>query len=335
MQPVYISFIFCLIYRKSPTPLHNLTKVRQVGFNESVPSTYSIAAAAKATGLSAHTIRAWEKRYDVIKPDRTGTNRRQYDQTDIERLTLLKKATELGHSISMIAQTPNDELLEIVKHTPSATSSDSSFDPLEHCIAAMNNLDSEALESELSRSLLMIGADRFISEIALPLVAHLDAGWENQTVSIAQEHLVSALLRAQLDQIRTSIRVAPNAPRMLVTTPAGQLHEIGALIAAISGARLGWRVTYLGPNLPASEIATAAKDSNSTVIGLSLVYPLADQHVNIELKKLRSLLPNATLLIGGRAAESYKDVMSEIRAIHIVSPQDLESILRSSAKRTH
>ncbi|MFM9874536.1 MAG: MerR family transcriptional regulator [Fimbriimonadaceae bacterium] len=293
-------------------------------------ATHSINAVSKATGLSAHTIRAWEKRYNVTAPQRTSTNRRIYSEADIEKLTLLKHAVDHGHSISMIAQSSIEELRTISRPDRSAPNIEGDQSPIQNTVAAMMALDSEALESELSRTLLLIGADRFVAEIAIPLVAHLDAGWQNKTVSIAQEHLMSALLRTQLDHIRTSIKVPANAPKMLVTTPSGQMHELGALIAAISAARLGWRVTYLGPNLPASEIATAAISSQATVIGLSLVYPLAHKVVINELEHLRNLLPTTTILIGGRATFSYSEIITKIGATSIMNEVDFQKALESN-----
>jgi methanogenic corrinoid protein MtbC1 len=111
-----------------------------------------------------------------------------------------------------------------------------------------------------------------------------------------------------------------------VTTPSGQLHEIGALLAAATAAADGWRTTYLGPSLPADEIAGAARQSDARVVALSIVYPTDDPHVRNELIKLAQFLPSTTrLIVGGRGISSYRSVLDEIGAIQV---SDLESLMQ-------
>ena len=105
------------------------------------------------------------------------------------------------------------------------------------------------------------------------------------------------------------------APRLIVTTPRDQHHEIGALIVAILAAMQSWRVTYLGPYLPVKEIANAVRISGANAIALSLVYPVDDPNLAIEFRTLRDELgPILPILVGGRAAGHYADVLDEIGA---------------------
>ncbi len=187
----------------------------------------------------------------------------------------------------MIASLTNTELEKIASATSQSEKPGSDRDYLGACVRAMMDIDSTRLEDELSKAVLVLGIDRFLEEVVVPFLHELDKGWEQQSISIAQEHLASALLRTQLDRVRLSIHVPASAPRILVTTPSGQIHEIGALLAAIFAARQGWNVTYLGPNLPAEEIAIAAAKTHSKAVGLSLVYPENDPLVKSELIKIR------------------------------------------------
>jgi MerR family transcriptional regulator, light-induced transcriptional regulator len=307
--------------------LFSLTTPRQKVNNEPVAPTFSISAVAKATGLTAHTIRAWEKRYAVTSPNRTETNRRVYNENDVEKFKLLKHALAQGHAISMIAALTIPELQSLLSNTSEESAPSGNTDFLKTSIAAMMELDSLTLEHELERASIVLGVDHFISEVVVPLIFELDQGWEEQRVSIAQEHLASALLRTQLDRVRLSIQVPLSAPRILITTPSGQIHELGALLAAISAAREGWNVTYLGPNLPAAEIATAARKTHARVIGLSLVYPESDPTLSAELTKLRELLPNTPILIGGRASESYRKTIQAIKAHEVTATSNFATTL--------
>ncbi|HTI70019.1 MAG TPA: cobalamin-dependent protein, partial [Candidatus Limnocylindria bacterium] len=108
------------------------------------------------------------------------------------------------------------------------------------------------------------------------------------------------------------------APVLVVATPAGQVHELGALLAAAAAANLGWHVTYLGASLPAAEIAGAARQSRARAVALSLVYPEDDPRMEGELTRLRESLPPAvTLLVGGRAAPAYRNTLKRIGAVQI------------------
>lgn len=294
-----------------------------------MPPTFSISAAAKASGLSVHTIRAWEKRYGATTPERTETNRRKYTLEDIERFRLLRYATENGHSIGMIADLSNEELQNLGTTSQVENPLASNRDYLATCLQAMMNLDAGALEEALLHAGIVLGIDRFLSEVVVPLLNELDSGWEERRISIAQEHLASSVLRTQLEKARLTIQVPANAPRLLVTTPSGQLHEIGAILAAIFAARYGWNVTYIGPNLPSAEIASAVAKTHANAVGLSLVYPEGDPQVHNELLKIRELLPTTPLIIGGRATRSYLQTIHTIGAHTITDEQSLKQLLRS------
>jgi methanogenic corrinoid protein MtbC1 len=132
------------------------------------------------------------------------------------------------------------------------------------------------------------------------------------------------------------------APHLIITTPAGQRHEFGALIAVTTAATQGWRVTYLGPDLPAEEIAatvqqTKAKAIAATVqqtkakaVALSVIYPPDDPHLRNELQKIRQLIPKEVpILVGGRAVNAYSKLFDEIGAVRIPDMQAFRSKLES------
>jgi methylmalonyl-CoA mutase cobalamin-binding domain/chain len=101
----------------------------------------------------------------------------------------------------------------------------------------------------------------------------------------------------------------------VVATPAGQLHELGAVMVAATATDLGWRVTYLGTSLPAAEIAGAATQHHARAVALSIVYPMDDENLPEELNKLRRYLPgDIQIIIGGRAAGGYDEAIKRIGA---------------------
>jgi methylmalonyl-CoA mutase cobalamin-binding subunit len=113
-------------------------------------------------------------------------------------------------------------------------------------------------------------------------------------------------------------------PLLIVTTPPGQLHEFGALMAAATAVENGWEVVYLGPNLPAEEIAAAARQRGADAVALSIIYPSGDPRLRREMHRLRQFLgPDIPILVGGRAAAAYRETLSEIRAVHLA---DLDAL---------
>ncbi len=280
---------------------------------------YTIRTVATMTGLSQYTIRAWERRHHTSGPTRTETNRRLYDESDVSRLQLLKQAVDSGHSIGQAAQLSNDELRGLFVRTKEASSpatdageGQTSEFIINVCITAIESLDEEALRECLLRGATSLGAQVFIEKVVIPLISLVEHRWIEKTISIAQEHMVSAVLRTNLERLRTSIPVSAKAARIIITTPKGQIHELGALIISVIACLESWHVTYLGPNLPADEIARAALQSGSKAIALSLVYPVNDPQVPVELARLRDLVGDSfPILVGGRATSDYSSAIEE------------------------
>jgi methanogenic corrinoid protein MtbC1 len=118
---------------------------------------------------------------------------------------------------------------------------------------------------------------------------------------------------------------------MVVTTPSSQHHELGALIVAAIARIEGWNTVYLGPNLPAEEIAAAAKQRRARAVALSVTFPGDDPQLPTELRRLaRSLEGDVTLLVGGSSAECYRRVLAEIRATVLDDLSDLRGFLRAA-----
>ena len=128
--------------------------------------------------------------------------------------------------------------------------------------------------------------------------------------------------------VAAAVADAPVAPAVVVATPAGQRHELGALMAAGVAADLGRRVVYLGTDLPAEEIAAAMAQSGATTVLLSLVYPTGDARQVDEIRRLRRLCgPDAMLVAGGRGAAEVREelAVSGVRVVDALS--DLEGVL--------
>jgi len=283
---------------------------------------HSIQSVARRTGLTVHAIRVWEKRYGAVKPSRTDTNRRLYTDAEIERLQLLRRATEAGHSIGTIATLKNARLTELAApptESPRARTATargkSAEEFVQQCIAATEKLDALAFEDALHRATVALGQHGLLEQVVAPVAQAIGDLWRDGTITAAHEHFASAAIRVFLGHASRPFALPTNAPHLIVATPAGQLHELGAVMVAAAATDLGWRVTYLGTSLPAAEIAGTAMHSSARAVALSIVYPADDEQLPGELEKLRRYLPaEVTIIIGGRASASYEEAIKRIGA---------------------
>ncbi len=296
---------------------------------------HSIKIVARKSGLSAHVIRVWERRYDAVSPDRSDTNRRRYSDAEIERLTLLRAATHAGHSIGNIAKLPLEKLRELAfEATPSAglpaskRGGATATQAIAASIGAIEKLNSTELGEILGRSAVAFGQHGLLEKIIAPLAQQVGELWRSGTITAAHEHFASAVIRDFLVQNSKSYAAHGPAPVLVVGTPAGQLHELGAVMVAAAANDLGWRVIYLGTSLPAVEIAGAAIQNKARAVAMSIVYPDDDPNLAQELESLRKHLPpEIKIITGGRAAESYNSTLEKMKAIRTKGLSELYRIL--------
>lgn len=281
---------------------------------------HPIKVAARQAGLTPHVVRVWERRYGAVQPSRSGTNRRLYSDAEIHRLQLLCQLTKGGYSIGSIAALPIEELRELSGKVAGSwdviTPENSATNTLtmapenvsivhfvEESMAAICKMNDFKLEELLSQAAKQYGRENLLQKLVPPLVQMVGQRWATGEIKVAQEHFASAILRTFLSNTIKACPPMEFAPVLVVSTPPGQLHELGAVLIAALAANQGWRVTYLGPNLPAEEISTAALICGARAVALSLVYPENDPRVVDELLTLHRSLPSDTvILIGGRAA---------------------------------
>lgn len=299
---------------------------------------HPIQVVARRTGLTPDLLRAWEKRYGVVAPSRSEGGRRLYSDEDIERLRLLHRATRAGRRIGRVAALEAEELAALVREDEREEAealverrgAGAAADPhLQAALDAMERLDARALEAALNRAMVMLSSPVLIEEVAAPLLERVGELWSEGEVRPAHEHVLSAVLLRVLGKLIEAAGPPRLESSLVVTTPAGLHHEFGALFVAATAAGEGWRVTYLGRDLPAADIAAVARDTDADVVALSIVYPAGAPEVERELRALRrELSPDKTLLIGGAAARSYAEVLDEMGAIVLTDMEGLRQQLR-------
>ncbi len=300
---------------------------------------YPIKVVSKMTGLSVFVIRSWEKRYDAVTPSRTDTNRRLYSEEDIEKLKLLNKAVQKGHNIGGIANLSIEDLRSVLENITVSPRSDKEISndvyanaesTIANCIEAIKVYDGKALETLLLKASTKMSQPQLIENLIVPLVYKVGDLWHDGFIRVANEHLASAVIRSFLSNLIERHVPNDNAPIMVSATPRGQDHELGAMIASVVAASAGWKVVYLGPNLPVEEIAAVADSLKAKVVALSIIYPNDDPQLKKDILNLKQMLPeNISLIVGGRAAGGYLDVLDEINAIVIKDTKQFKNELEA------
>lgn len=300
------------------------------------PPRHPIQVVSTRTGLSKDVIRIWERRYQAISPERTETGRRVYADADISRLLKLKMAMARGWRIGEIAQLSDSELEEMLASDSALEKNGPEIIPdpgpegvyLERCLSAIETMDPVKLGSILASASVAMTLPLLLERLVAPLMTEIGRRWHTGRLRIGHEHMASSVIRSFLDNLRESANMQADGPTILVTTPSGQNHEMGALMAAVAAGAAGWRTIYLSPNLPAQDIVAAATQVEARAVALSLVYPADDPRIEGQLRFIADYLPsNTRMIVGGQAAASYSQLLAELGVRRLNAFDDLVDIL--------
>jgi DNA-binding transcriptional MerR regulator/methylmalonyl-CoA mutase cobalamin-binding subunit len=296
---------------------------------------YPIRIAVRRTGLSPHVLRAWERRYAVVQPGRDAAGGRLYSEADIARFRLLRQATEAGHAIGRVAPLSTEELLALVGGDASPESPVETLRPdseagrfVRAALRALEEMDAARLHATLIRAVVALPSQGFTDGVVLPLLHQVGDLWARGRISPAHEHVLSAQLGRVLGWLADSLPVAPGAPEAVAVAPRGQRHEFGALLAAVAAAEEGWRVTYLGPDLPAPDIATAVRVRRARVVLVSAVLR-DDDGLYAELREIREAVGKTPVLVGGLAATAIPETVRRAGATPLADLHELRRALAS------
>jgi MerR family transcriptional regulator, light-induced transcriptional regulator len=271
---------------------------------------HPIRVVAQRTGITLETLRAWERRYGAVQPGRTEGQQRLYSDADIERLQLLRQVTQSGWSIGHVATLEAEQLRELLgedlEPPRNGKVAGGGWIPgvplVGASMEAIRRLDAAALEGLLRQGMMVLGVLRFVEELVLPVLQEVGLSWERGELGIAHEHLASAVVRRVLGEQLGRSGGPASAGVMVAATLPGQMHELGVLIAAVTATAAGWRVVYLGADTPAEDIASAVRETRAHVAAIGLIYPVDDERLPGELRRLRTELPPEVVAIAGGAA---------------------------------
>lgn len=295
---------------------------------------YPIRAASKLTGLSIDTLRSWERRYKAVVPERSERGR-VYSDEQIQRLLKLRRAQSLGYAIGTIASLDARGLEELLRNPdpqPTQVSEEPVFEnQIGRILEAVDSFDVPGIERHLIRLATWLDPRQFATGVILPLLRVIGERWHAGQYTVSQEHLVSAAVRNVMGaMVRTSAADGAGNPRILITSPAFELHEFGLLVAALIAASRGLSVIYMGPNLPAREISDAAVHLRPAIILLGIATKDPAQEIHDEIKLIAtSIAAPIHLWIGGPSAELLKSELTRNRVEAIPDFSALEQVLEN------
>jgi methanogenic corrinoid protein MtbC1 len=245
----------------------------------------------------------------------------------------LRQAVELGHAIGQVAKLPENELENLsAKHRASFAIPQEAADPYEvareRFLEAITRMDVVAADEEISRAATLYPPRVMVKNIVAPLLTEIGDRWAHREFGIAHEHVATNLIRNLLSSLFRLYPPDEAAQTIVLATPVGERHEFGILLGALIAATRGWRVVYLGTDLPSTEIIRTAKIVKARVLALSIVSTQNSQTTE-DLKILADQLPPHTRVwIGGSEASKYRDLIERADWILVHNLDDLDDRLK-------
>jgi DNA-binding transcriptional MerR regulator len=278
---------------------------------------YPVKAAAELSGLTPETLRAWERRHGAVTPHRDAKGRRLYDSAMVERLTRLHRLTGRGHPIRDLAGLDDDALDQLLEGGRQAGYGGVETLP-GRMLDAIADYQVDVFDRDLSVAIATLPLWVLIERVVAPLLHEVGVRWADGRLAVAQERLVSSLLRARLLSILNQ-HPRERRPRLLFATLPGERHELGLLGAALHAYEAGVPVLYLGTELPALELARVVDRLDAAAVALSSVDPGQAKAALEQLGTLHAALPpDVAICVGGANARYLAEALG-IARVHAVS----------------
>ncbi len=274
---------------------------------------YRIRAVARITGLTPELIRAWERRYGLVRPERSAGRYRLYTDRAVAILKGARTLVEGGLSIGEVARLDEDRLLAAA--APSTTPGGPPGSSLGEAavgevLEALRRFDRDQLDAVVDRFAGALAPVALCRDVLLPLLRAIGDAWHRGEITVAMEHFGSALLRARLVRTLDLFDHPPDGPRAVCACPAGEQHEGALLTFAVHAAAVGWHVIYLGANVPDDDLIDAVQRAHADLLALSLTMEGNADRVRTLVARIRSHARSSPqVIIGGAGALAHRALL--------------------------
>ncbi len=271
---------------------------------------YSINDLEKITGIKAHTIRIWEKRYNVVCPQRTNTNIRYYNDDDLKKLLNISILNKHGFRISDIVKMEDGSLCEKILEISNSSGDYESH--INNLIVSMIEMDESKFEKVLASAIIKLGFEKTITHIIYSFLEKVGILWQVGTINPAQEHFITNLIRQKLiiaiDGQESSPR--PDAKTFLLYLPENELHEMGLLFYSYIIKKSGHKVIYLGQSVPLKDLLQVIKIRETDYIITYFVAAMESKQIPGYLAKISREFDYKDIFIAGLQIEQIEETLS-------------------------
>ncbi len=263
-------------------------------------TTYSIKDLEQLTGIKAHTLRIWEKRYKIVEPRRTPTNIRFYTDEDLRKLLNISILNRQGFKISNIANLENEALNKTIISINTKSLDNESH--IEGMMLAMLELDEQKFDKLLNSLILNLGFEDTMTKVLSPFFEKIGILWQIGTINPAQEHFISNLIRQKMivaiDGLIKPTNI-PNQKTFILYLHETELHELTLLFYSYLIQRKGHKVIYLGQMVPIDDLSLIADIQNPDVIVSVFTSTYKINDIQDHLDKLALLFTTKKIFAGG------------------------------------
>lgn len=270
---------------------------------------YSIKDLEHFSGIKAHTIRIWEKRYMLLDPNRTNTNIRLYTDEHVRKILNVAMLVRNGFKISNVASFSDSKIQsEVVRINQHLNYADKNVDQL---LFSVVNLDSFGLENLLEEMILKNGFRKTIEQFIFPFFERIGVLWQAGSIFVAHEHFVSNLIRNKLIHETCLIKVEGFSKTMLLFLREDEWHELSLLYYNYLAVQSGIRCIYFGQSLPFVDLNNLLSYRKFDFVCTSFVCSIDKTELETYLEKLSNIFPDGKILITGRQVSMNKPKLPE------------------------
>lgn len=286
--------------------------------------TYSVAQVEALTGIKAHTLRIWERRYDFLEPARTPTNIRYYSDEQLKKLLNFGILVRNGYRVSKLNKMSDEQVYEEVNKVLADPGSERS-DEMKGLTLAMLEMNEEDFDDIFERQVIRKGFFRTITETIYPFLQYVGVLWTTNKAMIAQEHYMSNLIRQKLIAAIERLSIpSKDAPSIVFFLLEGEEHEIGLLLASFVAKEMGWNVYYLGQGVPVPNIKKVIEIAEPELLMTMFVTP--------KIHKVNGFIEeiiegnNVPFVISG-STENLDAIVDSEQLLKVTAPLDFQAHL--------
>ncbi len=259
---------------------------------------YSIKDLEILSGVKAHTIRIWEKRYNLLTPNRTDTNIRYYSDTDLRRILNVSLLVNNGYKISKVAKLDDQKIKNSVMEITQNKTSESDY--VDRLILYMLNFENIGFYNFTNEIIEKKGFEDAVLKVFFALFERIGIYWQVGTIFPAQEHYVTSILRqkliAEIDKLGFENR---NGSTMLFFLPEGELHEMSLLFYSYLAQKNGYNVIYLGQYVPFEDLAKVQSHVKIDYVFTAFINAMPKEELENYLIKLKETFQLQKVFITG------------------------------------